>query len=135
MAGLQNLTITALRDELDLMREVTRMLNKADNKGIKTFKDLAKECGIPAEKYRSLQPPCTESPTEEVLQDIVGRKPFYTVRDLFIDLGEMNRKDAIEAISIYFVGKVFVLITTSSNDPIVAKQTFLTRCSNINEAP
>ena len=42
MAGLENLTITALRDELDLMREVTRMLNKAGNKGIKTFKDLAK---------------------------------------------------------------------------------------------
>lgn len=135
MAGLENLTITALRDELDLMREVTRMLNKADNKQIKNFKDLAKECGIPAEKYRSLQPPCTESPTEEVLQDIVTRKPLYAVRDLFIDLCQMNRKDAIEAISIYFVGKVFVLITTSSHDPIVAKQTFLPRCSNINEAP
>lgn len=100
---LESLTITALRDELDLMREVTRLLNVADNRRIKNFKDLAKECGIPAEKYWSLQPPCTESPTEEVLQDIVGRKPFYTVRELFIDLREMNRKDAIEAISIYFV--------------------------------
>ena len=40
-----------------------------------------------------------------MLQDIVGRKPSYTVRELFIDLREMNRKDAIEAISIYFVGK------------------------------
>lgn len=135
MADLESLTITALRDELDLMREVTRLLNVADNRRIKNFKDLAKECGIPAEKYRSLQPPCTESPTEEVLQDIVGRKPFYTVRELFIDLREMNRKDAIEAISIYFVGKVFVLITTSSNDRIVAKQSSLPRCSNINEAP
>lgn len=31
MADLESLTITALRDELDLMREVTRMLNVADN--------------------------------------------------------------------------------------------------------
>ena len=136
MAGsLEKLTITAIRDDLDLMREVTRMLNEADNKRIKNFKDLAKECGIPAEKYRCLQPPCTESPTEEVLQDIVGRKPFYTVRDLFIDLCEMNRKDAIEAISVYFVGKVFVLMTTSSNDWILAKQTFLPTIGAATSSP
>lgn len=101
----------ALRDNLDLMREVTRLLNLAHgNRRIRNFTDLAEECGIPPEKYRSLQPPCTESPTENVLQDIVGRKPSYTVRELFIDLREMNRRDAIEAISIYFVGKeVFVI--------------------------
>ena len=90
------------------MREITRMLNGADNKPIKNFKDLADECGIAAERYRHLQPPCTESPTEAVLMDIVGRKPFYTVDDFFTDLRDMNRKDVVEEISPYFVGKKYM---------------------------
>ena len=81
------------------------MLNGADNTPIKNFKDLARECGISAERYRHLQPPCTESPTEAVLKDIVGRKPYYTVEELFTDLCDMERKDVVEEISPYFVGK------------------------------
>ena len=96
------LTITDLRNDLNRMRVVTRKLNKPQ---MKNFKELAAECGIPAEKYNSLQPPCADSPTEEVMNDIIGRKPFYTVDELFTDLREMNRSDVVEVISPYFIGK------------------------------
>jgi len=94
------LTITDLRNDLNRMRVVTRKLNKRQ---MQNFKDLAAECGIPAEKYNSLQPPCADSPTEEVMKDIIGRKPFYTVDELFTDLREMNRSDVVEVISPYFI--------------------------------
>ena len=95
-------TITHLRDDLDLMREVTCLLN--DTTQIKSFKDLAKECGISPEIYNSLQPPCAESPTKEVLEDIVGRYPLYTVDELFLDLHKINRLDVVEAIGRHFIG-------------------------------
>ena len=88
---------------MDLLRVVTRMLN--DPSQIKNFMDLAEECGISPEKRRSLQPPCAASPTEEVIKDIVGRKPFYNVAALFTDLSNMGRLDVIEAMSLHFIGK------------------------------
>ena len=91
-----------LQDDLNVMREVTSMLN--DSSRGKTFKDLAEECGILPETYRSLQPPDAESPIEEVLKDIVWRHPYYTVGELMIDLREMKRVDVIEAIGRHFNG-------------------------------
>lgn len=87
------------------MAVITRMLNGPDIKRIKNYKHLAWVCGIPAEKYESLQPPGAESPTEEVIRDIVGREPFYTVYELIKDLHNMKRLDAIKAIRLFFVGK------------------------------
>lgn len=81
------------------------MLNGADNSRVKNYKHLADECGISSELYKSLQPPCAGSPTKEVIEDIVGRRPNYTVEELFTNLRDMKRRDAIEAISCYFVGK------------------------------
>ena len=95
-------TITDLQDDLNLMREVTSMLN--DSARVKTFKDLAEECGIPLETYRSLQPSNAESPIEEVLKDIVWRNPYYTVDELIIDLREMKRVDVIKALRRHFDG-------------------------------
>ena len=83
------------------------MLNAPENWRIKNYKDLARACNIPAEKYESLQPPCALAlfPTEEVIKDIVRRNPYYTVEKLFTDLRDMDRLDVINAISRYFVGK------------------------------
>lgn len=99
------MSITDLRNDLDIMAVITRKLNGPDNARTKNYKHLARVCGIPAEKYESLQPPGAESPTEEVIRDIVGRKPFYTVSELITDLHGMNRVDAIKAIRPFFVGK------------------------------
>ena len=87
------------------MRDVTSMLNGADNAQIKNYKDLADICDIPSDVYQSLQPPSVDSPTNEVLNDIVTSKPRFTVEDLFTNLCDMKRVDVIEAISPYFVGK------------------------------
>ena len=100
-------TICDLRDDLDLTRVVTSMLN-VDNSQVKNYKDLADECGISSELYQSLQPPCADSPTKEVIHDIVGRRPQYTVEELFTNLRDMGRRDTIEAISRYFVGKKWI---------------------------
>lgn len=78
------------------------MLN--DSARVKTFKDLAEECGISPETYRSLQPADAESPIEEVLKDIVWRNPYYTVDELIIDLREMKRVDVINALRHHFNG-------------------------------
>lgn len=78
------------------------MLN--DSARVKTYKDLAEECGISPETYRSLQPSNAESPTEEVLKDIVWRNPDYTVDELIIDLREMKRVDVIKALRRHFDG-------------------------------
>ena len=99
------MTIKDLRNDLDLMREMTRMLNYSDNKQIGNYKDLARVCGVPEEKYESLQLPCVLSPTEEVIKDIVGRKPHFTVDELLTNLRDMDRRDVIDAISRYFIGK------------------------------
>lgn len=96
-------TVTDLQDNLELMREVTCMLNNADNSQKKNYLDLASKCGISPEVYRSIQPPCSESPTKQVLEDIVGRKPSYTVQELFTDLQAMDRSDVVEAICRHFV--------------------------------
>lgn len=98
-------TISDLRDDLDLMRRVTSMLSGSDNPHVKNYKDLAEECGISSELYQSLQPPCADSPTKEVINDIVRRRPTYSVEELFTNLRDMKRLDAIEVISRYFVGK------------------------------
>ena len=91
-----------LLEDLDLAREVATMLN---NPGIKNYKDLAYACGISRETYQSLQPPCADSPTQKTIEEIVQRKPKYTVEDLFKDLKDLKRTDVIEAISPYFEGK------------------------------
>ena len=98
-------TIGDLRDNLDLMRCVTSMLSGSDNSRVKNYKDLADECGISSELYQSLQPPCADSPTKEVLNDIVRRRPTYSVEELFTNLRDMKRLDAIEGITCFFVGK------------------------------
>lgn len=95
--------MTDLQDNLELMREVTCMLNNADNSQKQNYLDLASKCGISPEVYRSIQPPCSESPTKQVLEDIVGRKPSYTVQELFTDLQAMDRSDVVEAICRHFV--------------------------------
>ena len=46
-----------------------------------------------------------ESPTKEVLEDIVRHNPTFTVEELFTNVRDMKRMDVIEAISPYFVGK------------------------------
>ncbi len=104
-------TICDLHDDLDLMRVVTSMLN-TDNSRVKNYKDLADECGISSDLYQSLQPPCAGSSTKEVLEEIVGRKPNYTVEELFTNLHDMERLDAIEAIRCYFIGKEWIYPVT-----------------------
>ena len=81
------------------------MLSGSDNSRIKNYKDLADECDISSESYQSLQPPCADSPTKVVINDIVQRRPTYSMEDLFTNLRDMGRLDAIEVISRYFVGK------------------------------
>jgi len=108
-------TICDLSDDLDLMRCVTSMLSGSDNSRVKNYKDLADECDIPSELYQSLQPPCADSPTKEVINDIVQRRPTYSVEELFANLRDINRLDAIEAISRYFVGKKITFLL-SLND-------------------
>lgn len=98
-------TICDLRDDLDLMRTVTTMLSASDTPQVKNYKDLADDCDISSELYQSLEPPCAESPTKAVINGIVERRPTYSVEDLFTNLRDMQRLDAIEAISPYFVGK------------------------------
>lgn len=87
------------------MRDVTSMLNGTDNVQIKNYKDLANSCGISSDVYESLQPPSADSPTKEVLDDIVRRKPTFTVEELLTNFRDMGRVEVIEAISPYFVGK------------------------------
>lgn len=87
------------------MRDVTSMLNNADNSLIKNYKDLADICGIAFDEYDSLQPPCAESPTKLVLDYIVMRKPTFTVEELFTNFRDMERVDVIQAICSYLRGK------------------------------
>ena len=108
-------TIEDLSDDLDLMRGVTSMLSGSDNSRVKNYKDLADECDIPSELYKSLQPPYADSPTKEVLDDIVGRRPTYSVEELFINLRDMKRLDATKAIGRYFVGKKIQAYLTEYN--------------------
>ncbi|KAL9988352.1 hypothetical protein ACROYT_G002788 [Oculina patagonica] len=96
-------TICDLLDDLDLKRAVESMLNGPDNLHLKNYKDLADACGIRKELYQSLQPPCADSPTKEVMDDIIRRRPTYTVETLFLQFRDMKRLDVIEAISCYFV--------------------------------
>lgn len=98
-------TIHDLYKDLDLMRDVTSMLNEADNSLIKNYKDLADICKIAIDEYESLQPPCAESPTKLVLDDIVRRKPTFTVEELFTNFRDMKRVDVIQAICSYFRGE------------------------------
>lgn len=81
------------------------MLNVPDNSHLKNYKDLADACSISRELYQSLQPPCADSPTKEVIDDIVMRRPTYPVETLLLHFRDMKRLDVIEAISCYFVGK------------------------------
>ena len=94
--------IGKLLEDLDLARQVATMLN---NRALKNYKDLAVECGISGETCQSLQPPCADSPTQKTIEEIVQRKPEYTVDKLFKDLKDMERSDVIEAISPCFEGK------------------------------
>ena len=95
-------------DDLDLMRVITSMLNGADGLRIKNYKDLASECQVSSDLYQSLQPPCPESPTALVLKEIVSRRPNFTMEQLLANLRDMDRVDAIQGISSYFVGKKVV---------------------------
>ena len=106
-------TIYELVENLDLMREVTSMLNGPDNSQVKNYKDLANECGIPREKYQSLQPPCADSPTQKTIEEICQRKPTFTVEELFTNLHDMKRLDVIEAISTYYESKKMTLRSDS----------------------
>lgn len=97
------LTIKDLFDDLDLMRVITSMLNGPNNSQIKNYRDLADSCQISSELYQSLQPPCPESPTTLVLEEIVRQKPTFTMYQLFANLRDMNRVEAIQGLSCYFV--------------------------------
>lgn len=97
------LTIKDLFDDLDLMRVITSMLNGPNDSQIKNYRDLADACQISSELYQSLQPPCPESPTTLVLEEIVRQKPTFTMYQLFANLRDMNRVEAIQGLSCYFV--------------------------------
>ncbi|CAH3037877.1 unnamed protein product [Pocillopora meandrina] len=97
--------IGKLLDNLELAREVTCMLNHSASPGVKYYEDLAAECGIPRETYESLQPPCADSPTQKTIEEIVQRKPDFTVEELFKNLIDMGRLDVIEAIRPYYEEK------------------------------
>ncbi|XP_022783771.1 uncharacterized protein LOC111324475 isoform X3 [Stylophora pistillata] len=94
--------IGKLLDNLDLVREVTSLLNSPDSPVLKNYKDLAADCGISREKYESLQPPCADSPTQKTIEEIVQRNPKFSVEELFKNLSDMERLDVIEAISPYY---------------------------------
>ena len=94
-----------LLKDLTLAREVATMLNNPNNSVLKNYKDLAVECEISWETCESLQPPSADSPTQKTIEDIVQRKPEYTVEELFLNLRDMKRLDVIEAINPYFEGK------------------------------
>lgn len=98
-------TIAELVGDLDLMRKVTSMLNEPDSSPVKNYKDLARICGISSELYTSFQPPCDDSPTKNVINDIVERRPTFSVEELFTNFRDMKRLDVIEALSCCFVGK------------------------------
>ena len=97
--------IGKLLEDLHLAQKVATMLNNPDNSAVKNYKYLAVECEISRETYQSLQPPCADSPTQKTIEDIVQRKPQYTVEELFQNLRDIQRLDVIEAISPYFEGK------------------------------
>ncbi|CAH3037869.1 unnamed protein product [Pocillopora meandrina] len=97
------LTIKDLFDDLDLMRVITSMLNGPDDSPIKNYKYLASECQVSSDLYQSLQPPCPESPTALVLEEIVSQRPTFTMEQLLANLRDMDRVDAIQGISSYFV--------------------------------
>ena len=101
--------IGKLLENLELAREVTCMLNDSASPGVKYYKDLAAECKIPREKYESLAPPCADSPTQKTIEEIVQRKPNFTVEELFKNLIDMGRLDVIEAIRPYYEGKKIIL--------------------------
>lgn len=103
-----SLTIEDLYDDLDKMRVITSMLNRNPEKVQKDYRDLADVCGMPSKLYQSLQPPCAESPTALVLEEIVRRKPLFTMYQLFINFRDMNRLDVIQGISFYFVEEDFL---------------------------
>ena len=94
-----------LLKDLTLAREVATMLNNPNNSVLKNYKDLAVECEISWETCESLQPPSADSPTQKTIEDIVQRKPEYTVEELFLNLRDMKRLDVIEVISPYFESK------------------------------
>ena len=94
-----------LLKDLTLAREVATMLNIPNNSVLTNYKDLAVECEISWETCESLQPPSADSPTQKTIEDIVQRKPEYTVEELFLNLRDMKRLDVIEAISPYFESK------------------------------
>ena len=81
------------------------MLNEPDSYHLKNYKDLAVLCGISSEFYKSFQPPCADSPTKNVINDIVKRRPTFSVEELFRNFRDMKRLDVIEALSCYFAGK------------------------------
>lgn len=89
------------------MQVVTSMLNDTTNKVRKNYKNLANVCGVPSELSQSLQPPCGESPTAMVLEEIVRQRPNFTLYQLFINFRDMKRLDVIEGISFYFVEEDF----------------------------
>lgn len=93
---------------MDLMRVITSMLNGPDDSRIKNYKYLASECQVSSDLYQSLQPPCPESPTALVLEEIVSQRPTFTMEQLLANLRDMDRVDAIHGISSYFVGKKIV---------------------------
>lgn len=105
----ENSIIGKLLDNLELVREVTCMLNHSVSPGAKYYEDLAAECGISRERYESLRPPCADSPTQKTIEVIVQRKPNFTVEEPFKNLIDMGRLDVIEAIRPYYEGKKIIL--------------------------
>ena len=91
------------------------MLNGPDDSPIKNYKYLASECQVSSDLYQSLQPLFPESPTALVLEEIVSQRPTFTVEQLLANLRDMDRVDAIQGISSYFVGKKVVYSSDKQN--------------------
>lgn len=88
--------------ESDEMTEICVLFNKP-MVGVKDWKHLANELGIPIDSYKDLRPDHPESPTKILFDWIFNQKGNLTVGELIIALRSIDRNDVVRDLRQHFL--------------------------------
>lgn len=102
-----NDSLKDILDDVELMDQVSDLLNEEGLVDGKNWRHLAKEIGVPRDKRKEFEP--TEdrpSPTKLLFDIIETFDPDITVEELILALVAMKRHDVLEAMKKHFESKL-----------------------------
>lgn len=88
--------------ESDEMTDICVLFNKPIV-GVKNWKHLANELGIPRDTYKDLRPDDPESATKILFDWIFNAKENLTVGELIIALRSIDRNDVVKELRQHFL--------------------------------